>query len=85
MTTQIRKHVMGAMGLAAVGILCLCAVGAWKQYAGAQAGPVGVPEARAAVSADPRQLTAIDSRYAMPDVESVAFLGEMTVSATRLL
>ncbi len=84
MTTQIRNQFVVAAWLATVGLLSLCAVGAWKQSAVAQIETATAPVARIEVTARPLRLAAVSTDHAPPEIESVAFLGRMTVTATRL-
>ncbi len=80
MTTQTPKPVSGTARIVAVGLLSLAATSTWAQDASAQT--THAPKLMGHIEVTARPLSAAVRE--IPDAESVAMIGQMTVTATRL-
>lgn len=80
MTTQISNTVSGAARVVAAGLLSLAAIGSWAQDANAQS---HAPKLMGHIEVTAPRAIDVAIRE-IPAIESVAMIGSMTVTATRL-
>ena len=80
MTTQIRNQVSGAARVVAMGLLSLIAIGASAQNASAD---THAPKMMGHIEVTATRPVNVAVRD-IPNVESIAMIGSMTVTATRI-